>query len=139
MDDMDRLLSTRKEFLLGGWIAAARANGITEEEKNLYERNARNLVTLWGDKESGLHEYSNRQWSGLIADFYRPRWSQYFVYLRAKMLSGARMEMTDFDRDIKNWEWNWVNIHNKTYPVLASGDAVQTSVALYGKYRQKIR
>ena len=65
MNDMSELLNTRKHFLLGKWIQDARSNGITESEKDLYELNARDIVTLWGDKESGLHEYSNRQWAGL--------------------------------------------------------------------------
>ena len=69
LEDMDALLNTRKEFLLGKWIQDARANGISETEKDLYELNARNLITLWGNKESELHEYSNRQWAGLINDF----------------------------------------------------------------------
>src|SRR4249920_2876432 len=97
MDDMDALLNTRKEFLLGKWIADARDCGADENEKNLYELNARNIITLWGNKESELHEYSNRQWAGLINDFYKPRWEQFFVYLKQKMKTGARMEASDFE------------------------------------------
>ncbi|HSC37410.1 MAG TPA: alpha-N-acetylglucosaminidase, partial [Chitinophagaceae bacterium] len=77
--DMDRLLGTRKDFLLGPWLASARKWGTTEKEKALYERNARDLITLWGDANSPLHEYSCRQWSGLLNDFYKPRWEQFFA------------------------------------------------------------
>ena len=62
IDDMERLLATHEDFLLGKWISDARGWGITPEEQNLYEFNARDLVTLWGDKNCPLHEYSNRQW-----------------------------------------------------------------------------
>jgi alpha-N-acetylglucosaminidase len=89
MDDMDALLATRKDFLLGKWINEARANGITAREKNLYELNARNLVTLWGDKESGLSEYSNRQWSGLIKGYYKQRWAMYFTQMDKALASGC--------------------------------------------------
>lgn len=134
MDDMDALLATRKDFLLGKWIADARSNGIDEKEKDLYELNARDIITLWGDKESGLHEYSNRQWAGLIKDFYKPRWQQFFAYLKEKIATGARMETTDFETTIKNWEWNWVNSHNN-FSAEPSGDVIETVNALYKKYR----
>ena len=113
MDDMDELLSTRKDFLLGKWIADARACGLDEREKDLYELNARDIITLWGDKESELHEYSNRQWAGLIKNFYKPRWQkQFFEYLKHKMLTGDRMETTEFEKNCKEWEWKWVTAHD---------------------------
>ena len=41
----DSLLRTRREFMLGTWLAAAKAMGHTKEEKNLCEKNARTLIT----------------------------------------------------------------------------------------------
>ncbi|HZX57917.1 MAG TPA: alpha-N-acetylglucosaminidase, partial [Mucilaginibacter sp.] len=61
ISDMDALLATRKDFLLGSWLADARKQGNTSAEKDIYERNARDLITLWGDADSPLHEYSCRQ------------------------------------------------------------------------------
>ena len=138
LEDMDALLNTRKEFLLGKWIQDARANGISETEKELYELNARNLITLWGNKESELHEYSNRQWAGLINDFYKPRWEQFFIYLKQKMNNRARMETSDFETAIKDWEWKWVNKHT-IYNNLPTGDPVAVSVKMYSKYRHLIQ
>jgi alpha-N-acetylglucosaminidase len=133
MDDMDQLLATRKDFLLGKWIADARSCGMDDKEKDLYELNARNLVTLWGDKESELHEYSNRQWAGLIRGFYKPRWQQFFQYLQQKMITGARMEMNDFDAAVKAWEWQWVNSRD-VYPAAPTGNAVELATSLFRKY-----
>ena len=133
MDDMDTLLNTRQDFLLGKWIQDARANGITENEKDLYELNARDIITLWGNKESGLHEYANRQWAGLISSFYKPRWQQFFIYLKEKMATGARMETTSFENDIKEWEWKWVN-SKSTFPNIATGNSVDISTRMYRKY-----
>jgi alpha-N-acetylglucosaminidase len=138
MDDMDELLSTRKDFLLGKWIQDARANGISVSEKDLYELNARNIITLWGNKESGLHEYSNRQWAGLIKGFYKPRWQQFFVYLKDKMNAGSRMETTGFETAIKDWEWAWVNQHT-VYSNAPAGDPVEVSVKMYSKYHSLIQ
>ena len=69
ISDLDDLLATRKEFMLGTWIAAAREWGKTVEEKDLYEWNARLLITVWGFKDGSLHDYSHREWSGLLRDF----------------------------------------------------------------------
>ena len=45
---MDVLLGTDPHFLLGNWLEAAKAIGTTDDEKKLYEYNARNQITLWG-------------------------------------------------------------------------------------------
>jgi alpha-N-acetylglucosaminidase len=79
IDDMDKLVATRKDFLLGPWVSSARKWGNNEKEKALYEFNAKDLITLWGDKDCPLHEYACRQWSGLLNDFYKPRWQQFFA------------------------------------------------------------
>jgi alpha-N-acetylglucosaminidase len=133
MDDMDRLLATRQDFLLGKWIKDARACGVTPAESDLYEKNARDLVTLWGDKESGLREYSCRQWSGLIKGFYKPRWEIFFRKLGAALSTGQAMDWKAFDAEVKNWEWHWVNSRDK-YEAVVHGDAVLVATALYKKY-----
>lgn len=139
MDDMDALLSTRKDFLLGKWINEARANGITDKEKNLYEFNARDLVTLWGDKESGLREYSNRQWAGLIKGYYKPRWELYFTQLNKALSTGAAFDEKAFDKQVKDWEWSWVNRHDNAYTDVAKGNPVEQAKALFAKYNDVIQ
>ena len=56
IDDMDKLLGTREEFLLGKWLLDARNVGHTQQEKDLYEQNARNQITLWGNKDCRIKE-----------------------------------------------------------------------------------
>jgi alpha-N-acetylglucosaminidase len=133
LDDMDRLLATRKDFLLGKWLSDAKSWGTTPGEKLLYERNARNLITLWGDKNSELHEYSSRQWSGLIKNFYRARWEQYFTYVSACMRQKKAIDDKYFDEKMKDWEWQWVNAH-ELYPVVTQGNAVVLAKEIYKKY-----
>jgi alpha-N-acetylglucosaminidase len=139
MDDLDGLLDTRKDFLLGKWINEARANGITDEEKNLYEFNARDLVTLWGDKESGLREYSNRQWAGLIKGYYKPRWELYFSQLDKAMASNTPFDDKAFDKQVKDWEWQWVNKHDNAYPDVTKGNAIEQAKLLFAKYNSIIQ
>ncbi|HVU94038.1 MAG TPA: alpha-N-acetylglucosaminidase TIM-barrel domain-containing protein [Puia sp.] len=135
--DLDALLATQKDFLLGPWLADARRKGVTPAEKNLYEQNARDLITLWGDKNSPLHEYANRQWSGLLNDFYKVRWEKYFSFLRAARREGREPDFAGFDAAIRDWEWSWVRSH-KDYPVAPVGDAVAVVKKMYAKYRKEM-
>jgi len=137
IEDMDKLLATRKEFLLGNWVADARKWGIDEKEKALYEFNAKDLITLWGDQDCPLHEYACRQWSGLLNDFYKPRWQQFFTQLLADQKAGKGFDKTAFSKHIKAWEWHWVNAR-KDYPVVTAGDPIKMSVKMFLKYRSVI-
>lgn len=135
IEDMDNLLATRKDFLLGIWIANARSWGTSHEEKVLYERNARDLITLWGDVNSPLHEYSCRQWSGLLTDFYKVRWQKFFQEADKALLMGKEMNTAEFEKTISEWEWKWVN-SEKDFPVESKGSSLQVSKLLYDKYRR---
>jgi alpha-N-acetylglucosaminidase len=134
IDDLDRLLATRKDFLLGPWIADARSWGQTPKEKALYEQNARDLVTLWGNADNRLHEYSNRQWSGLLSDFYKPRWQQFFQDVR---VNWDNFDQNAFDEKIKLWEWQWVQ-GRKDFPVEPAGSSTEIAMELHKKYRDRI-
>lgn len=137
ISDMDILLATRKEFLLGKWLNDARGWGTTLYEKNLYEKNARNLITLWGNKNSTLREYSWRQWSGLLNGFYKKRWQQFFDYVLQQMKKNETVNEKDFDNTIKEWEWSWVNSHEK-YNDKPEGNSVEISSKLFMKYNKVI-
>lgn len=138
LTDMDRLLATRKDFLLGRWLEDAKGWGATPAEKALFEKNARDLVTLWGDKNSELHEYSSRQWSGLINNFYKARWAQFFTYINACMQQHKPVDEKYFDEKMKDWEWQWVNAH-ELYTATPKGNAVATAKELYTKYNAVIK
>lgn len=85
----DKLLGTRPEFRLGSWTEAARDAGTNDSEKDLYEWNARVQITTWGNREcadkGGLRDYANKEWNGLLRDFYYPRWETYFKALADQM------------------------------------------------------
>jgi alpha-N-acetylglucosaminidase len=136
--DMDFLLGTRKDFLLGQWISDAGRFGNNPEEKALYERNARDLITLWGDANSPLHEYSCRQWSGLLNDFYKARWEKFFKMALDSLEQGKDFDQVAFGKYISNWEWQWVN-QRKDYPVEPTGNSVDQSIMLYRKYNREIK
>jgi alpha-N-acetylglucosaminidase len=135
--DLDSLLGTRKDFLLGPWLAEARLWGSGPQEKALYERNARDLITLWGDENSPLHEYANRQWSGLLRGFYLRRWIQFFNMLKESFNARKSPDFESFERNIRIWEWNWVNDH-RTYALQPIGNSIAKSIEMHKKYRKII-
>ena len=138
ISDMDTLLGTRKELLLGPWLAYARSWGTNKKEKMLYEQNARDLITLWGDANSPLHEYANRQWSGLMKDFYEARWVLFFYDLRESLDKSAEPNLDDFEKTIRRWEWDWVSRQQKEFPLEPSGNSIEIAASLYNKYRKTI-
>lgn len=134
ISDMDHLLATRKEFLLGRWIKDARSLGSTPEEKAQFERNAKLQITLWSDKNATLHEYACKQWSGMLDGFYKPRWKQFFDKAMESLRDKKPMDLNAFDEHIKDWEWNWVITPN-SYRDRTTGNPVTVAMELYRKYR----
>ena len=137
MDDLDQLLATRQDFLLGKWIGDARRMGNTLDEKALYEKNARNLITLWGDKNSTLNDYSWRQWSGMISSFYKVRYQKFFDYANEQYKNGQKFDLKPFTESIKEWEWKWVNSSDK-FSAKPSGNPIAVVTGLHKKYKSKL-
>ncbi|CAN6444848.1 unnamed protein product [Victoria cruziana] len=135
--DVDMLLGSNDNFLLGTWLESAKRFGTTLQEKQQYEWNARTQVTMWYDntktKQSMLHDYANKYWSGLLNDYYLPRASTYFGCL----LESLR-ENRSFPLD--TWTEEWIAYSNKwqagsqLYPVIASGDSFSIARSLFIKY-----
>ncbi|PST83805.1 alpha-N-acetylglucosaminidase [Pedobacter yulinensis] len=135
--DMDKLMATRPDFLLGKWLNDAKKWATNEKESRLYEMNARDLVTLWGGKDASLHEYANKQWSGLFNGFYGKRWQQFFAATTAALAQRKSFDQEAFEERIKDWEWNWVN-GREQYADKPAGDPVAVSREMYKKYAAKI-
>lgn len=138
IDDMDRLMSTNEAFLLGKWISDARDWGTTHEEKALYEKNARDLVTLWGGKDAFLHDYASKQWAGLFKGFYKQRWQMFINEVDECISKGKEYNHKMSDDKIRAWEWEWVN-SSESYAARPEGDVVIVSKELYEKYADKLR
>lgn len=129
----DRLLSTRKEFMLGTWLAEAENAGCTPEEKQLFITNAKRQITTWSHIDSDLHDYANKEWSGLLIDFYLPRWEAYVTY-KARLLYGNKMLPPDYAK----MEQDWV-LANSAYPSKVNQEGTITVVEdIYERYQLEI-
>jgi alpha-N-acetylglucosaminidase len=149
-DDLDSVLGTRREFLLGAWLEDAKQWATSKFERRQYERNARLLVTVWGPPGTNamLFDYSNRQWSGLISGFYRPRWKKFLDYLAAQPDEAQRFDdrnlytsygrpgdaVSPFYRELSQWERDWCE-GRETYPAEPRGDSVEIAHRLLLKWR----
>ena len=94
--DMDQLLSSDINFLLGIWIEGARNSVSSPSAKDLYEFNARNQITLWGYNESEIDDYASKAWGGLVADYYLPRWKLFMDTLQGAVSSRTPANFTAY-------------------------------------------
>ncbi|MEK7674213.1 MAG: alpha-N-acetylglucosaminidase TIM-barrel domain-containing protein [Verrucomicrobiota bacterium] len=133
IQDVDDLLATRPEFLLGRWLAEAKSWASNDEERRLYERNARNLITLWGPPDSILHEYALRQWSGMFTGFYGRRWALFLDRQRSALIENKAFDAAKFEADVRAWEEQWT-LQTESYPTVPKGDPVGTARRLLAKY-----
>lgn len=121
IDKVEEVLGTREEFLLGTWVerAKALADDTDDFTADLYEFNAKSLVTTWGAypqcESGGLKDYSNRQWAGLTKDFYKQRWSMWIEQKKAELAGESQKEIKWFE-----FEWAWARA-NTEYTTEASG------------------
>lgn len=99
---LDQLAASRPSTLLGTWLAEARGTASSRQEADRFEFDARSLVTVWGTQDSGLHDYSGRHWSGLLTDFYLPRWQ-----IWARWLGDGAKDMDELHTRIINHEEDW--------------------------------
>ena len=137
IDDMDKLLGTREEFLLGKWLSDARNVGHTQQEKDLYEQNARNQITLWGNKDCRIKDYACKHWNGMMSGFYKPRWERFFKTVSEAMEQGEGYDEDAFIQSSKDWEWEWTLGHEE-YASEPVGSAIEECLRIWDKYHQEI-
>lgn len=136
-DDIDELLASNPNYLVGEWINMARDFGIDEKEKDYFETDARKIITVWGEKGRALNDYANRSIAGLVKDYYKGRWK---ILLDEALFSIAKNEYTDEKlilEKVNEFSWQWANSHNK-YSSTSKGNTLKISKKLFYKYSSLI-
>ncbi len=131
--DLDRLAGTRREWLLGRWLADARSWGATPAEKDLCERNARELLTTW-TRYDNIPDYASRQWNGLLGDFYHHRWELWLQAMKDSAATGKAFNATVTRAKIQDWELAWTTQTNGHFLTQPQGDPIVISRNLFQKY-----
>lgn len=121
---MDLILESHPTHRLSRWIEFARKHGDTKEIKDYYEKNARRIVTIWGPP---VDDYSARIWSGLIRDYYVPRWRAYFE---------SRHNSKPFDnKAMAEWERQWVEQNTELSYVEPYKDVISAAISAINEAR----
>ena len=104
---IDTLMSTNPNTTLAKWVSSARAFGKTSRQSDSLEVNARTLLTVWGLPGRKLNDYANRQWAGLLSDFYLQRWKMFTDAVISAMEEGREYDEAAFVESVKAWEGEW--------------------------------
>ncbi|MEU9232468.1 alpha-N-acetylglucosaminidase [Streptomyces subrutilus] len=118
---LDALTGSDPNFLLGSWLAGARSQGADRAEQDRYEYDARSILSVWGRRSTSeggfLHDYANREWSGLVSELYAPRWDAYFDSLEEALVGGTAPRAIDWHA----FEEEWAR-RTTRHPVRPGGD-----------------
>lgn len=133
MLDLDEMLSYDANFKLERWTSLARniadeVSGTTANDRNWLEWNARTQVTVWSKGDTGLHDYSNRCWAGLIKDFHYKRWKYFFENNGAAPNGGW---YTGFEYP---WTVNFTDYDYSAVEIPTGMTATEKAIATFGNY-----
>ena len=134
LSDLELLNSFHNRASLDKWIEDARSLGDTDELKNYYEKNARNLITTWG---GSLNDYASRTWAGLLNDYYARRWEIYFDAVIGAAEKGIELDKDELKSRLATFEQEWVD---STTPIQIhrEGSLLDTARHLLEKYGSRI-
>jgi alpha-N-acetylglucosaminidase len=119
--DLDALLATHEDFLLGKFLEGAKAiANMTSDNQAQYEFNARNQITLWGPNGE-IVDYATKQWNGIVMDYYQPRWSLFLQQLKLSLEQKVPFNQSKFQQDVFNQVELPFNQDTKVYPTVATG------------------
>jgi len=129
MDLSDKVLATNEFFLLGKWLSRVPAWSSSPDELSRLNYDARSILTTWGERTAsttgGLHEYGNKDWSGLISSYYKPRWQLYFDSLSKAMQTHTQPEPIDWYPIGDKW-----NHGTEPYPANPQGDPYEKALTV---------
>lgn len=148
--DADKVASHRSEMCFSRWICDSHKLASDEEEKRYFNLNARTLVTLWGDINGNcayLYDYSWREWSGLMGDYYYYRWEKFYSEVVEALKNGKSFHEKkldnyatrnnyasyDFGKRLFEYEKEWITRFEEfEYPV--DSDVVPTAKQMVEKW-----
>ncbi|CAK8689619.1 alpha-N-acetylglucosaminidase-like [Clavelina lepadiformis] len=138
LKDFDRILSTDKHFMMGCWIADARALGTNDNEKDLYEYNARNQVTLWGP-DGEIMDYADKHWASLTLNYYWPRWAMFIYHLEQALVYDVAFNSTAYNSNVfRNIEEPFTK--DKTvFPTVPKEHPITVAKEIYLKWKDMLQ
>ncbi|CAH0718991.1 unnamed protein product, partial [Brenthis ino] len=131
MSDMENILATNSDFTITKWLNDAKQRASTNEERYLYELNARNQITLWGPNGE-ISDYACKQWAELFHYYYRPRWARFLQIALSAKTRNETFDETSVQRIVRSSvEEAFLTTNIDT---LNSNDTQVVAAALYEKW-----
>ncbi|XP_064093803.1 alpha-N-acetylglucosaminidase-like [Macrobrachium nipponense] len=135
LSDMDDILATSPDFLLGVWTESAASWATNEQERRLYVFNALNQITTWGP-DANILDYAGKQWSGMISHYIKPRWELFGNQLIESLQKGTPFDQGAFNKQVfEQIEDPLSKDVDRSYPSEPTGDTIAMAVDLHQKYR----
>lgn len=135
LTDLDDVLQTNDQFLLGKYLTSAKSLATNQLEEQVFEYNARNQITIWGPNGE-IVDYANKQWAGIVRDYFLPRWHLLFDELEnsIKNNNGKFSDSKCRQKIFKQIEEPFT-VANKVYNDQAEGDAIELSQKILKKWK----
>ncbi|XP_033348225.1 alpha-N-acetylglucosaminidase [Bombus vosnesenskii] len=134
-DDLEAILASSEDFLLGTWLEMAKNLATDDAESKLYEYNARNQITLWGPRGE-IRDYANKQWSGIVSDYFKPRWAIFLDGLTTSLTKRTSLNITRINERIFKEVEKPFTLSRKIYPTNATGDCIDIAMRILSKWYQ---
>lgn len=135
LTDLDDLLQTNDQFLLGKWLTSAKGLATNQLEEQMYEYNARNQITTWGPNGE-IVDYAHKQWAGIVRDYCLPRWQLLFSELKNSIENNnGKFSDSKCRQKIYKQVEEPFTVANKLYNDEADGDAIDLSRKIFEKYK----
>ena len=135
LTDLDDLLASDTNFLLGHWILDARNSAPSSSPQSVtdnLEFNARNQITMWGPHQN-IEDYAGKEWAGLVKDYYLQRWGLLTSLVNGAVQSGKQFNSTQYEAARFKLEQKF-SYEIKSYPTQPQGDTIQESNKILENY-----
>ncbi len=149
IEDLDRLMLTKKEFSLPHYLSLARERGGDDAEKQNYEINVLSQVSIFGPvKDTALYDCCWKEWGGMLSSFYAIRWRAFFELLAASFKKLRRIpEKTktqvhgrdaylgnEFGGSLSRIEKQWIATYAPDNDAVGKESTVDVAKELVSKY-----
>lgn len=140
--DLEAVLAADVNFMLGPWIADARAMAQATSpnataEADGFELNARNIITLWGPGDAAggnsINDYAARHWSGVVGPYYGQRWALQGQFILQSLKSGVQANWSAYATQHLAIEQAF-SADRTPVPATPSGDPVALAAAALSRW-----
>jgi len=135
INDLERLLASDANYLLGHWIADSlkTAQPLNSTQQKNRQFNARNQLTMWGP-DANIDDYASKSWSGLMSNYYKPRWGLFMGMLTDAVRSGQQLNNNVYSAKLLQLERAWSAATEPKFRDFTVGASAQIAGELLSKY-----